>query len=82
MAAFVMIHWSVRRPLVTMGRDVHLMALIPIHFVRYVGLTVVLPGVFNLARRVSRRITSSKFDKGIVPSPTSSRRPANCSTAP
>jgi hypothetical protein len=49
MAAFVLIYWSVRRPLVARGRDVHLKALIPIHFFRYFGLTALLPGVFNLA---------------------------------
>ncbi len=49
MAAFAMIYWSVRRTLVDLGRDVHLKALIPIHFFRYFGLTALLPGVFNLA---------------------------------
>ena len=49
LAAFVLIYWSFRRPLVAMGRDVHLKALIPVHFFRYFGLTALLPGVFNLA---------------------------------
>ena len=49
MVGFVMIYWSVWRPLVSMARDVHLKASIPIHFFRYFGLTVLLPGVFNLA---------------------------------
>jgi hypothetical protein len=48
-AAFALIYWSFRRPLVEMGRDVHLKALIPVHFFRYFGLTALLPGVFNLA---------------------------------
>ncbi len=48
-AAFALIYWSLRRPLVAMGRDVHLKALIPIHFFRYFGLTALLPGIFNLA---------------------------------
>lgn len=49
MAAFAMIYWSMRRTLVELGRDVHLKALMPIHFFRYFGLTAMLPGVFNLA---------------------------------
>lgn len=49
MAAFALIYWSLRRPLVELGRDVHFKALIPIHFFRYFGLTALLPGVFNLA---------------------------------
>lgn len=49
LAAFALLYWSVRRPLLDMGRDAHLKALIPIHFFRYFGLTALLPGVFNLA---------------------------------
>jgi hypothetical protein len=49
LAGFAMIYWSVRARLVAMGRDAHLKALIPIHFLRYFGLTAMLPGVFNLA---------------------------------
>lgn len=46
---FLLIYWSVKRPLVAMGRDVHLKTLISIHFFRYFGLTALLPGVFDLA---------------------------------
>jgi hypothetical protein len=49
MTAAALVYWSLRRPLVERGRDVHLKALIAIHFFRYFGLTALLPGVFNLA---------------------------------
>ena len=49
LAGFVMIYWSLRPGLVAAGRDAHLKALIPVHFLRYFGLTAMLPGVFNLA---------------------------------
>ncbi|HQT63859.1 MAG: hypothetical protein B7Z75_02420 [Acidocella sp. 20-57-95] len=48
LAAFAMIYWSIRPALLEMGRDVHLKALIAVHFFRYFGLTAMLPGVFNL----------------------------------
>lgn len=49
LAGFAMLYWSLYPRLVTAGRDVHLQALIPVHFLRYFGLTAMLPGVFNLA---------------------------------
>ena len=49
MAAFAMIYWSLRSPLIATGRDAHLKALVSVHFFRYFGLTALLPGVFNLA---------------------------------
>ena len=49
LAGFALIYLSVRPRLLAQGRDVHLKALIPIHFFRYFGLTALLPGVFNLA---------------------------------
>ena len=49
LAAFALMYWSVRPSLLSMGRDMHLKALIPVHFFRYFGLTALLPGVFNLA---------------------------------
>ena len=45
MAAFAMIYWSLRSPLIATGRK----ALVSVHFFRYFGLTALLPGVFNLA---------------------------------
>lgn len=48
-AAFAMIYWGARQTMVEQGRDVHLKALLPIHFFRFFGLTAMLPGVFNLA---------------------------------
>lgn len=48
-AAFAMIYWGVREPLLRLGGDTHLKALLPIHFFRFFGLTAMLPGVFNLA---------------------------------
>lgn len=48
-AAFAMIYWGVRRPLLALGRDGQLKALLVIHFFRFFGLTAMLPGVFNLA---------------------------------
>lgn len=47
-AAFAMIYWSVRAPLLALGRDAHLKALLVVHFFRFFGLTAMLPGVFNL----------------------------------
>lgn len=49
LAGFAMVYWSLRPRLLMQGRDAHLKALIPIHFLRYFGLTAMLPGVFNLA---------------------------------
>jgi hypothetical protein len=49
MASFALLYWSMRQTLIAKGRDVHLKALLPIHFFRYFGLTALLPGVFNLA---------------------------------
>lgn len=49
LAGFGMIYLSVRPRLAAMARDAHLMALIPIHFFRYFGLTALLPGIFDLA---------------------------------
>jgi uncharacterized membrane protein len=49
LAAFASVYLSLRPFLVSKGRDVHLKALIPIHFFRYFGLTALLPGVFDLA---------------------------------
>lgn len=48
-AAFAMLYWALRAPLLARGRDAHLQALLPIHFFRFFGLTAMLPGVFNLA---------------------------------
>lgn len=49
LAAFTAIYLSLRPSLNAKDRDVHLKALIPIHFFRYFGLTALLPGVFDLA---------------------------------
>lgn len=49
LAGFVSIYLAVRPSLMAAGRDVHLKALIPIHFFRFFGLTAMLPGVFDLA---------------------------------
>lgn len=46
---FATVYWAVRAPLAARGRDLHLKVLLPIHFLRYFGLTAMLPGIFNLA---------------------------------
>ena len=48
MAGFAMVYWAVRPSLLAAGRDAHLKALIAVHFLRYFGLTAMLPGVFDL----------------------------------
>ena len=48
-AAFAAIYLSVRHDLAAKGKIAHLKALIPVHFFRYLGLTALLPGIFNLA---------------------------------
>ena len=49
LAGFASLYWAARASLIARGRDLHMKALLPVHFLRYFGLTALLPGVFDLA---------------------------------
>ena len=55
LAGFATLYWAVRTSLVARGRDLHLKALLPVHFLRYFGLTAMLPGNCTVRNTLSPR---------------------------